>query len=97
MSESGTEKVNEGCEKAKELEEKFSSIKMSAEVTADSSNEISSIISQQTVASEQILLALKQIASGVENFSQATDRISESAENVRMIAEKLNGTTPTSE
>lgn len=97
MSESGTEKVNEGCEKAKELEEKFSSIKMSAEVTADSSNEISSIISQQTVASEQILLALKQIAFGVENFSQATDRISESAENVRMIAEKLNGTTSASE
>ncbi|MCR5766123.1 MAG: chemotaxis protein, partial [Treponema sp.] len=97
MSESGTEKVKEGCEKAKELEEKFSSIKMSAEVTADSSNEISSIISQQTVASEQILLALKQIAFGVENFSQATDRISESAENVRMIAEKLNGTQSSSE
>ena len=34
---------------------------------------------------------------GVENFSQATDRISESAENVRMIAEKLNGTQSSSE
>ena len=91
ISESGTEKVDEGCQKAKELEEMFSSLKTSAEVTADSSKEITDIVGQQTESSNQILIALKQIAFGVEAFSNATDRISESAEQVRMIAEKLNG------
>lgn len=91
MSESGTEKINEGCEKAKELEEKFNSIKSSAEVTATSSGDITNIIQQQAVASEQILITLKQIAAGVENFTQATENISSSSSKLRGIAEKLNG------
>ena len=91
MSENGTEKVNEGVKNAKELEEKFSSIKHSAEVTADSSNEITGIVSQQNSSSEQILTTLRQIASGVESFSQETRKVSQSAENVRRIAETLTG------
>ena len=94
-SEAGTEKVNEGCETATELESKFLSIKNSAEVTADSSKEITEIVKQQSVASEQILITLKQVASGVESFSQATERISKSSEHVLKIAEDLNGRTRT--
>ncbi len=89
-SESGTEKINEGCEKAKELEEKFNSIKSSAEVTAASSEDITSIIQQQATASEQILITLKQIAAGVENFTQATENISGSSAKLKTLAENLN-------
>ncbi len=88
-SESGTEKINEGCESAKELENKFASIKNASEITATSADDITSIIQQQTVASEQILITLKQIAAGVENFTQATENISVAAQNVQEISEHL--------
>lgn len=89
-SESGTKKIDEGYESAKDLEAKFNSIKMASEITATSANDIKDIIQQQTIASEQILIALKQIASGVESFTVATDNISGSAENLKQIADELN-------
>ena len=88
-SESGTEKIHQGRDSAKVLEEKFKSIMDASGITAESTEAIVSIIKQQSVASEQILLTLKQISSGVDNFSQATENISNSAENVRAIAETL--------
>lgn len=89
-SESGTAKINEGCENAKILEEKFESIKNASEITAGSAEDITSIIQQQALASEQILITLKQIAAGVENFTQATESISTAAQNVQEISEELN-------
>ncbi|MBQ4432704.1 MAG: methyl-accepting chemotaxis protein [Bacteroidales bacterium] len=89
-SESGTEKINAGYENARELEEKFASIKKSAEITATSAGDIAEIIQQQAIASEQILIALKEISAGVENFTVATDNISGAVENVRKISEDLN-------
>ncbi|MBB5226268.1 methyl-accepting chemotaxis protein [Treponema ruminis] len=89
-SESGTEKIQEGVANAKNLEERFSSIKNASEITADSAGSITTIIQQQTIASEQILLTLKQIASGVENFSSATTHISVASETLKSIAEDLN-------
>lgn len=90
MSESGTEKINSGYDSAKNLELKFESIKSASEITADSAGDITDIIQQQSIASEQILIALKQISSGVENFTLATDSISSSSENLRVIAQDLN-------
>ena len=89
-SQHGTEKINEGYENARGLGEKFESIKHSAEITAGSAQDISDIIQQQASASEQILIALKEIASGVESFTVASDNISLAAENVRKISEDLN-------
>ena len=89
-SESGTEKINEGCESAKELELKFESIKNASEITATSAEDITSIIQQQAVASEQMLATLKQIALGVENFTQSTENISSAAQVVQEIAEELS-------
>lgn len=89
-SESGTDKINDGCNQAKSLEENFMSIKNAAEITADSAKEITSIIQQQTIASGQILITLKQISAGVDNFTVATENISSASENIRIIAEKLN-------
>ena len=89
-SESGTQKINEGYESAKNLGEMFDSIKNSAEITASSAGDITEIIQQQTTASEQILIALKQISAGVENFTVATDSISASSENIRALSETMN-------
>lgn len=88
-SKNGTKKINEGYENAKELKDKFKSIKDSAEVTADSAGDITEIIQQQASASEQILITLKQISNGVENFSSATDNISSSSENIRTMSEEM--------
>lgn len=90
VSESGTEKINSGCEEAAALQENFLSIRNAAEITADSAKEITNIIQQQTIASEQILITLKQISAGVENFTTATENISSASENIKVIAEELN-------
>ena len=96
-SESGTEKINAGYENAKSLAERFASIKDSAEITAASANDITEIIQQQTTSSEQILIALKQISAGVENFTVATDTISSSAEHIRGMSEQLNNSVKSSD
>ena len=96
-SESGTEKINAGYENAKNLGERFASIKDSAEITASSANDITDIIQQQTNSSEQILIALKQISAGVENFAVATDNISLSSEHIRKMSEELNNTVKSSD
>ena len=88
-SESGTEKIQNGVENAKGLEERFTRIKNASEITAGSAGEITKIIQQQAMASEQILITLKQIASGIENFSAATENISQASQNLKMIASEL--------
>ena len=92
-SETGTEKIQSGVENAKNLEEKFRSIKNASEITAESADKITTIIQQQAVASEQILVTLKQISSGVENFSSATENISKASQNLKVIAEELTNKT----
>ena len=42
------------------------------------------------MASEQILITLKQIAAGVSNFSMATDYISKASENLKTVATELS-------
>lgn len=90
VSQAGTEKINVGYATAQSLGEKFASIKDSAKQTAESAEDISDIINQQTAASGQILIALKEISGGIENFTVATDNISSASENVRKLSEELN-------
>ncbi len=88
-SESGTEKINSGVNSAAALSQRFESIKNASEITAASASDITQIIQQQVAASEQILITLKQIAAGVENFTAATDNISASSIKLRQIADGL--------
>ena len=94
-SENGTTKIQSGVENAKNLETRFTSIKNASEITAESAENITSIIQQQAMASEQILITLKQISAGVQNFSMATDYISESSEKLKGIANELSESTNT--
>ena len=89
-SESGTEKIQEGVSNAKNLEIRFGNIKNASEITAASSEDIMTIIQQQASASEQMLITLKQIASGIESFSSATEHISIASQNLQGIAEELS-------
>ena len=90
LSESGTEKIQKGVQTASALSERFASIKNASEITAESSQEITTIIQQQAMASEQILITLKQIASGTESFSAATENISAASQQLKSIAEDLS-------
>ena len=88
-SEKETSKIVSGYKNAKSLEEKFSSIMLSSERTAQSSAEILDYIGQLSSSSEQIFITLQQIAHGVESVSKATESISASSESVREIAGRL--------
>ncbi|MBP3773407.1 MAG: hypothetical protein J6I53_12110 [Treponema sp.] len=90
LSESGTEKIQKGVQTASALSERFTSIKNASEITAESSQEITTIIQQQAIASEQILITLKQIANGTESFSAATENISAASQQLKSIMEDLN-------
>lgn len=89
-SETGTEKIQSGVENAKNLESRFESIKNASEITAESAEKITTIIQQQTLAGEQILITLKQISAGVSNFSMATEYISQASENLKSVATELS-------
>ncbi len=88
-SEKGSRQIDEECNNARLLESDFSSIMKSSNDTADSSHEILDYVSQLTSSSEQIFITLRQIALGIENFSQNTSNISVSSENVKEIASLL--------
>ena len=88
-SEKGSNQIDSGCESARSLESGFESIMQSSKATADSSHEILENVSQLTGASEQIFIALQQIAQGIESFSQSTTNISNASENVKQIASLL--------
>ena len=96
-SENGTEKIQSGVENAKNLETRFESIKNASEITAESAEKITTIIQQQTSASEQILITLKQISAGVSNFSMATEYISKASENLKLVATELSASTQSSD
>ena len=85
-SERGTRQIDAGCESARSLEGGFRSIMDSSRATADSSREIQGFVNQLTSSSEQIFITLKQIAQGIEKFSENTASISMSSEKVKEIA-----------
>ena len=90
-SEAGTVKIEEGWKLSKNLEQLFTQILDSADVSDKAADQIALSIQQQVSAFEQILLTLKQIAEGVENFVVSTKSTSGAAETLREIANKLHG------
>ena len=88
-SESGTEKIREGLELSEKLKEKFNDIQSSSEITVESANQIKDIISQQSVAFDQIVATVRQISSGIENFSASTDTVNNTAQKLKEAANLL--------
>ena len=88
-SESGTEKIKEGLELSAQLKDKFFEIQKSSEITVESAVQIKDIIYQQSAAFDQIVSTVRQIASGIENFSAATNTENETAIKLKNAAQNL--------
>ena len=88
-SESGTEKIREGLELSEKLKEKFNDIQSSSEITVESANQIKEIIYQQSAAFDQIVATVRQISSGIENFSTSTSTVNNTAQKLKEAANLL--------
>ncbi len=88
-SENGSDKIETSCNSVMSLENMFENVQTSSEMTASRSEEIIGFINQLTAASDQIFITLKHLASGVESFSEASNHISVSSQNVKQIASEL--------
>lgn len=88
-SESGTEKIREGCQLSSSLETKFADIQTSAEITVESVAAIQQIVEQQSEAFEQIVTTIRQISSGVENLSSSTSTVNAAATQLKTAADRL--------
>ena len=88
-SESGTEKIREGLELSEKLKEKFNDIQSSSEITVESANQIKEIINQQSTAFDQIVATVRQISSGIENFSTSTSTVNNTAQKLKEAANLL--------
>ena len=88
-SESGTERIGEGCHLTVNLESKFTEIKTSSEITSESANEIQSIIQQQSNAFDQIVATIREISSGIENISSATNTVNTATDRLKNAADRL--------
>jgi methyl-accepting chemotaxis protein len=89
LSKSGSEKVAHVMELAGTLEDKFTHISISAEANAGDDEEIKLLVRQQTAAFEQIVVTLKQISAGVDSFTGAARRITETAARLHAGADEL--------
>ncbi len=88
-SESGTEKIREGLELSEKLKEKFNDIQSSSEITVESANQIKEIINQQSTSFDQIVATVRQISSGIENFSSSTGTVNNTAQRLKDAANLL--------
>ena len=91
VSGNGTACIADGMHMAQELETHFTDIKASADVTAGKSAEIAHIIEQQTEAFNQIVVTLRQISTGIDNFTDSTNMINTAAAEMEKQAERLSG------
>ncbi len=89
LSEGGTRKITEGWKLSKSLDAVFQEILNSSETSAESAQRISTSINQQADAFEQILLTLRQISDGIDNFVVSTESTTQASETLRQMADDL--------
>lgn len=93
-SRAGSTIISEGGKIVDELKSNFEIIQTSSESTDVASEDIRTIIQQQTAAFEQIVVTLRQISAGAESFSESTQTINISAEQLCTEASKLESIQP---
>lgn len=89
VSENGTTRIREGNALTMKLREIFGRIRNSAEVSATSSEQIALLIKQQVAAFEQILIALRQISTGIDEFSQSARSTTGAGESLKAACGEL--------
>jgi methyl-accepting chemotaxis protein len=88
-SEQGTERILQGKELSQRMSKLFGDISMSSDVSNNSTQQIAVSIRQQVSSFEQILIAIKMISQGVDNFVVATRATSGTTENLRRMSSQL--------
>ncbi len=75
---------------AQKLESHFHNIQLSTDETASKTTDISSTVSQQATAFNQIVITLNQISSSIRSFTVSTKDISNTATQIQETAARLN-------
>ncbi|MDA3851430.1 MAG: methyl-accepting chemotaxis protein, partial [Spirochaetaceae bacterium] len=88
-SEDGTNKIQEGGKLTENLHQTFEEILETTEISADSAKNISLSIRQQVLSFEQILLTLKQISEGINNFVTSTKSTAEITTNLKQMSDSM--------
>jgi len=89
-SEESTDKIREGNNLIKELDDIFREIRSGAEITANQAQTITLSTQKQLKSTEQINVAITDIAKGLSNFIQSTRKASSSAEELTEIIHELD-------
>jgi len=89
-SEESTDKIREGNNLIKELDDIFREIRSGAEITANQAQTITLSTQKQLKSTEQINLAISDISKGLTNFIQSTRIASASAEELTEIIQELD-------
>jgi methyl-accepting chemotaxis protein len=88
-SEEGADKILEGNNLIKELEDIFREIRSGAEITANQAQSITVFTQKQQKSTEQINIAMADISSGLSNFINSTEVATTSAEGLTQMIQEL--------
>jgi methyl-accepting chemotaxis protein len=89
-SEESADKIIEGNNLIKELEDIFREIRSGAEITANQAQTITVFSQQQQKSSEHINIAITDISKGLSNFIQSTRIATSSAEELTKMIQQLD-------
>jgi methyl-accepting chemotaxis protein len=89
-SEESADKINEGNNLIKELEDIFREIRSGAEITANQAQTITVSSQKQQKSTEQINIAIADISRGLSNFIQSTRIATSSAEELTELIQALD-------
>ena len=88
--EESADKINEGNNLIKELEDIFRDIRSGAETTANQAQTITVSTQKQQKSSEQINVAMVDISQGLSSFIHSTEAAAASAEGLTRMIQELN-------
>jgi len=88
-SEESADKIIEGNNLIKELEDIFKEVRSGVEITANQAQTITVSTQKQQKSTEQINIAITDISKGLSNFLQSTRVATSSAEDLSQMIEKL--------
>jgi len=88
-SEESADKITEGNNLIKELEDIFREVRSGVEITANQAQTITVSTQKQQKSTEQINIAITYISKGLSNFLQSTRVATSSAEDLSQLIEKL--------
>ena len=89
-SEESADKIIEGNNLIKELEDTFRKIRTGAEITSNQAHTITISTQKQLKSTEHINVAIADISKGLSNFIQSTKMATSSAEGLTEMIEELN-------